>query len=223
MGWKSIFCLLACMLCLTTLVSAVTIYGNVYDLELNNINNAIVEISTSPKQVLVSKNGTYEFIVPQGTYTLKAKANGLSITEQVTVKNEGSFVLDLILFEDISLEEELLSESDLDFSAEYFEEQTPLWKYLIGFALILLVGFLIGQSLLKKPETKEPAKKLEVLGELEKVVAFIKKEGGRTTQKDIRKQFPESEAKISLMISELEAKGIIKKIKKGRGNIIILQ
>jgi uncharacterized membrane protein len=52
------------------------------------------------------------------------------------------------------------------------------------------------------------------------VLEIIKKEK-RITQKDIRKQLPDSEAKISLVISEFEAQGIIKKIKKGRGNIII--
>ncbi|MEK6827817.1 MAG: hypothetical protein AABX78_00550, partial [Nanoarchaeota archaeon] len=59
--------------------------------------------------------------------------------------------------------------------------------------------------------------------DLEHLIKIIKKEDGRTTQKDIRKQIPLSEAKISLMIAELEHKGIIEKIKKGRGNIIILK
>ena len=57
----------------------------------------------------------------------------------------------------------------------------------------------------------------------EDFLEIIKKEGGRTTQKDIRKEIPLSEAKTSLMIAELEHKGIIEKIKKGRGNIIILK
>jgi len=51
---------------------------------------------------------------------------------------------------------------------------------------------------------------------------IIKKEDGRTTQKEIRKQLPLSEAKVSLIITELEEKGVVKKIKKGRGNVIIL-
>ena len=54
------------------------------------------------------------------------------------------------------------------------------------------------------------------------VLKAIKDEGGRSTQKDIRRRIPLSEAKVSLMISELESQGKIKKIKKGRGNIIIL-
>ncbi len=55
------------------------------------------------------------------------------------------------------------------------------------------------------------------------VLAFVMSEDGQTTQKEIRKRFPLSEAKISLMISELEAEGHIEKIKKGRGNIILLK
>ena len=58
--------------------------------------------------------------------------------------------------------------------------------------------------------------------ELNKITALLKGNKGRMTQKELRKHFPMSEAKISLMIAELESMGKIKKIKKGRGNIIIL-
>ena len=55
------------------------------------------------------------------------------------------------------------------------------------------------------------------------VMDIIKKHGGRITQKELRKEMPLSEAKVSLLISELEHKNKIEKIKKGRGNIIILK
>ena len=58
--------------------------------------------------------------------------------------------------------------------------------------------------------------------DLSKVLEVIKKNDGRITQKEIRKQLSLSEAKISLVISQLESEKKIKKIKKGRGNIIIL-
>ncbi len=73
----------------------------------------------------------------------------------------------------------------------------------------------------EKPEEKEPD--VEHSADLDTIVKIIKEEGGRITQKQIRKSVPLSEAKISLMISELEAKGKIQKIKKGRGNIIVLK
>lgn len=73
-------------------------------------------------------------------------------------------------------------------------------------------------------ETKKE-KKSEYEGSeiLDKIIEIIKEEGGRTTQKNIRKKIPMSEAKISLGVTELEEAGKIKKIKKGRGNIIILR
>jgi len=219
MGVKSIFCILAMLLLAPFLANAATIYGNVYDIELNSVNTAIVEISTSPKQVLVSKNGTYSFEVPQGMYTLSAKSNGFRIAEQITVKSAGIYVLDLILFDDMSLDEALLNETAIEFTSEYFE-QPPLWNYLIGILILIVVGIYGVRFMLQQ---KKETPKNEVFGDLKKIVGFIKKKGGRTTQKEIRKQFPESEAKISLMIADLESKGMIKKIKKGRGNIIILK
>jgi uncharacterized membrane protein len=59
----------------------------------------------------------------------------------------------------------------------------------------------------------------EDLGE---VIRIIEKNGGRITRLELRKALPYSEAKVSLMVSDLESRGIVKKIKKGRGNIIIL-
>jgi len=71
-------------------------------------------------------------------------------------------------------------------------------------------------------ETKNPVAKSE--SQLDEyahnALQLIKKEK-RTTQKDLRKEIPLSEAKISLIVTELEDKGKIRKIKKGRGNILI--
>ncbi|MBI5880723.1 hypothetical protein HZB90_01185, partial [archaeon] len=78
----------------------------------------------------------------------------------------------------------------------------------------------------KAPPKKHKAAKEHIKTEendLDRLVDIIKKEGGRTTQKEIRKQIPLSEAKISLMITELEHKGVVEKIKKGRGNVIMLK
>jgi len=60
----------------------------------------------------------------------------------------------------------------------------------------------------------------EELSDTEKVKVFIKTHTP-TTQKDIRQAFPLiSEAKISLIISDLENQGNIRKFKKGRGNVV---
>ena len=77
---------------------------------------------------------------------------------------------------------------------------------------------------MKRREKKnEHAGSENTSNDLDALIKIIKQEGGRATQKDIRKNMPLSEAKISLMIAELQHKGTIEKIKKGRGNIIILK
>ena len=62
---------------------------------------------------------------------------------------------------------------------------------------------------------------IEHIDEYESKVLEIIKKDKRVTQKDVRKAIPLSEAKISLIISDLESQGKIRKIKKGRGNILI--
>lgn len=54
------------------------------------------------------------------------------------------------------------------------------------------------------------------------VLAILEKHDGRITQLDLRKALPYSEAKVSLIVSDLENRGLVKKIKKGRGNVLIL-
>jgi uncharacterized membrane protein len=54
------------------------------------------------------------------------------------------------------------------------------------------------------------------------VLAIMEKNDGRITQLDLRKALPYSEAKVSLIVSDLESRGLVKKIKKGRGNVLIM-
>lgn len=218
---------------LVNFANAATIHGAVYDLSLKKVNNVVVEISTSPKQFLVAQNGSYSFDVPNGAYTIKAQlmqknAALASVQENITIKQDGSYVLDLILFPDI---EEGIEDIYVDVNGNIIEIEKK------GSAmLILIIVFFVSASVLipvyfyKLKKTKKGAIKIEERkteeyedGSLGHLIKIIEQEGGRTTQKDIRKQIPLSEAKISLMIAELEHKGVIEKIKKGRGNIIILK
>ena len=56
--------------------------------------------------------------------------------------------------------------------------------------------------------------------ESNKVLDLIKREK-RITQKEIRNKFDLSEAKISLIITDLQNKGYVRRVKKGRGNVIV--
>jgi uncharacterized membrane protein len=65
-------------------------------------------------------------------------------------------------------------------------------------------------------------KKRPISTDLLEVLDIIRSHKGRITQKDLRGKLNHSEVKVSLMLSELEKRGLIKKFKNGRENIVIL-
>ena len=196
------------------IVNAADIEGKVYDFYLEPVNNAIVEINTEPKQVIVTKDSSYSFSVPQGDYILSASYSNdeeFYYEENLTVKEDGVYNIDIILAPLLEEDEGL---EDLEIEFEEPASRKMLYLFLMA-ATIAVISFLF----LKKKKTTP----VEHSDELTKsVIKFIKDNGNRTTQKDIREKFPASEAKISLILTELEDGRIIKKIKKGRSNVIIL-
>jgi len=217
---------LFCLLILISSVSAATIHGSIYDLSLDKVQNVVVEINTQPKQQFIAKDGVYSFTVPPGEYVIEAayyldNVIDSSAKEEITVKAEGDFILDLILFPVI--DSELIEEGEeINLEEDYFKEKNYLPVVLVVlFVVVLLILYFIIKKKVKKKEAKEEVSKKEE-DYYDKVLSLIK-ENKRVTQKEIRKQIPLSEAKISLIITELEHKGLIEKIKKGRGNILILK
>ena len=238
MGMLRVLNFILLMLVFAGIANAATIHGTIYDLSLNKVSNARVEINTLPKQVMVAQNGSYSFNVPYGFYTIKAQIvqkNTVlaSVQENITIRQDGNYVLDLILFPDV---EEGIEEIGIDVGDDVVGNAKGNIGYsVLTFAFILIVLSIVAFYYIKKirPRKKEPGNETIIQKEawqeepeddgLGKLIKIIKNEGGRATQKEIRKQMPLSEAKISLMIAELEHKGIVEKIKKGRGNIIILK
>ena len=219
------FLFLSVLLISAGLVNAATIHGTIYDLSLKKLSNARVEINTYPKQFMVAQNGTYSFNVPNGAYRIKSSlVQGntaiASVEENITVGRDGSYTLDLILFPNI---EEGVEDPGIEVNGSVIDENNDsiLW---IGFIILFVSGIIAGLAYFLKTRKKEAIVSEDSADyDLDQVVDVIRKEGGRATQKDIRKQIPLSEAKISLMLAELEHKGVVEKIKKGRGNIIILK
>lgn len=219
---------------------AATIYGAVYGPDLKILRYSIVEINSTPSQNVVAVNGNYSFNLPQGIYEITAIYQGKTITlltkETIIVNSEGNFVHDLILFdtedvENITFDEEGLINDTVNQSTRMSD--LALGIIIVLVALIILFSYLIKKSKKKNMELKKSAnkkenpkrKKIEEISNddvLNKIYAIIKREK-RVNQKEIRKEIGMSEAKISLVIADLESRGLVKKIKVGRGNIIILQ
>ncbi|MCK4522310.1 MAG: winged helix-turn-helix transcriptional regulator [Nanoarchaeota archaeon] len=229
--WKKIFLLIILLLAADSVFGA-TIHGTVYDLNLDIVEDTRVEINTIPKQHYVAKDGVYSFSVPVGDYIIKASYYRIDelmsfVEEEISVKEDGNYILDLILFPSFEEEDVLLNESEIDVVVP--EGKRVAWPYVLAGILLaaLAVFYWIKKKKIvkkdaEKSEGKKEVEKEELANDLDDIIKIIKEQGGRTTQKDIRKKIPLSEAKISLMIAELEEKGVVRKIKKGRGNIIIL-
>ena len=66
-------------------------------------------------------------------------------------------------------------------------------------------------------------KKLPLSTDLRGVLDVIRGHKGRMTQKELRSRLDYSEVKVSLMLSEMEKRGLIKKFKNGRENIVVLR
>ncbi|MCX6708180.1 MAG: hypothetical protein NTW67_00825 [Candidatus Woesearchaeota archaeon] len=200
------------LLVLLPSVLGAVIHGSVYDFGLNKLPNSVVEIDTSPRQQMVAVGGTYSFSVPPGNYTLSARFKDLDIDENISAVSDGDYVFDLILLPNV---DELSVETPEVPLVEDVVQDAPVTSWLVWLFVFVVLGFIAYR-------VSRPRKIIrEVADDLQKILEFVEKEGGRTTQKDIRKNFPYSEAKISLMIDDLEAKGLLKRIKKGRGNIIV--
>ena len=83
------------------------------------------------------------------------------------------------------------------------------------------------ELVLNEPEmtvriTVDDIPKGPIPADLQEILDIIRSQGGRMTQKDLRSKLKYSEGKVSLMLFDLEKRGMIQKFKRGRGNVILL-
>lgn len=96
--------------------STATVHGTVYDYNtFKPLDNAVVEVNSTPSQSMVAKYGVYSFDLIPGDYNITAfyYQNGsitYSATEIIKIKDQGNYVRDLLLLPVYS--EELMSNSE---------------------------------------------------------------------------------------------------------------
>jgi len=245
--WTNFGLVLVLMIFFSSIVSAATLSGNIYNSKLELQSNVLVKINTIPEQKILSKDGTYQFEISTGDYNLEARTADLSVSEKVEISSDGGYRLDLFLMPDLSEEEDLWNEvSEEELVEDVFASNTNYWSWIVGIAglaFIVLGVWLWWKNKHKTAKKQEvptevvPLEKLPSLSAqehkqelanepsyLDDTIEIIKKHGGRIYQKELRKEMMHlSESKISLILTELEHNGRIEKIKKGRGNAIILK
>ncbi|MEK6905927.1 MAG: hypothetical protein AABX24_06000 [Nanoarchaeota archaeon] len=229
------------ILLLIPIVSAATLKGSIYDDNLDVAQDVLVEINTVPQQKYLAKMGAYSFDLTPGKYTLTAKDSQYIITEQIEITSaQGEYLLDLFLLPDFAEEDELWQETQQELLIDTEESSVPIWSWIIaGIIFAVLLGRIIytrkkyGSLWLFRKKIKAESKKTleqhkeelaQEPGYIDQALEIIKKHDGRINQKELRKEMMYlSEAKVSLIVTELEHKGKVEKIKKGRGNVLILK
>jgi len=226
---------------------AATVYGFVYDYNLNPAKGYVVSVNSTPTQtVILNDSGFYSFQLPNGFFILKVyppTAPENATIQNLTIASNGSFEVDLLAFNfplpNESSINDLNSINNMSVSLNNLSAQSfrnnlinntfqrpfqPFFPFDIIMILVLVVFVVLVVVLfvlLKKWKRVEQFKGMVVLTGDEKIVFDkIKEFDGRVSQKELRKNLGLSEASVSIALTNLEEKGLIEKIKKGRGNII---
>jgi len=237
-------------------VCAITIHGTVYEWStFEPLDNALVEVNSTPTQFRVAASGVYSFNLPPGDYLIKSSyyQNDTLVyygEDTLTVTDyEGNFVFDILMFPLHEMVEEFPDE-DIG-NVTYNVEDNILPGFDLTYtAVALLILMIMGVAAYYHykrsdglddesepaepvpgvhnendyPNDRGPAPDIDKLPQdLKEIIEILEKLGGRMTQIDLRGRLNCSEAKVSLMITDLEDRGLVRKVKKGRGNIILLR
>ncbi len=235
---------------LSPLALSATLKGSIYNTKLELETDTLITINTQPEQKYLSKDGNYQFEVSPGKYTLTAQKIDEETSEEVEMVKEGEYVLDLFLIGGLGEEDDLWNDVEQELDTDVvMDTESSSWTYwLVGIGVLLVVVGVVlwwfkkgkkklthtvkkevkEEKIIEVKEAKTPIELKQELaaepGYLDETIAIIKRYGGRIYQKELRKEMLHlSESKISLILTELEHKGKIEKIKKGRGNAIILK
>lgn len=235
---RFLICFVAALAVCTCPALGAVVHGTTYEWSTFDVlENTVVGVNSTPPQFIVASSGSYSFDLLPGTYTIRAEYYQDNVLEyyaeeNITIVGDGDFVLDLLMFPPI--EEEFLYD-DINVSEDIYDEKekeymiSPFVLFgIIAVLALLVIGYVLWKMNARKENTGyEPPGYDEsesgIPSDLHEVLSIIRDGGGRITQKDLRARLNCSESKVSLMITDLEDRGLVKKVKKGRGNVIILK
>jgi uncharacterized membrane protein len=174
--------------------SAATLKGTIYSEDLTVAKDVLVTIDTQPQQRLLSTDGTYEFMIPPGNYTIRLHylrgGFNASVTENVVVAANGTFTYDLFLIPGLDEEESLYQDISSDFNATPdLPEVSPnpatsgAWPLVILIIVVLALLFVPYLLLMRRFRRldKEYGGADETDERLQRILALLAKAGGRMT------------------------------------------
>lgn len=241
-------------------VNAVTIHGTVFEWStFEPLDNALMEVNSTPAQFRVAASGVYSFNLPPGDYLFRTsyyRNDTLLYYNEETLSvtgYEGDYVHDILLFPLEEEEEEFLDEDVGNVTYDVEDGTLPGFDWTYTFIALLALVIAGGAAYLHYrkrdvededtvpgigievepagPEEPHPEEieetavttKAALSDDLKEIIGILESSGGRITQKDLRAKLRCSEAKVSLMVTDLEDRGLVHKVRKGRGNVILLE
>ncbi len=195
-------------LLLVSLITATFIYGDIYRFDtLEKVNGSVIKIDGAFSYQLVSKKSNYSLDLPIGEYRIFAVYTDIT--------GNDFYVNESVKLGDVTQQIDLVLKPDA-------KDDNAL--YLIATTIAVLVAVIIFLKFKRRPASESKIipelKPYELDEDGKKVIQAIGSFEGRTTQKELKDNLGFSDAKLSLILSELEQFGKIQKFKRGRGNII---
>ena len=188
---------------LLSTVHAAYIYGDIYSSEdMQKLNNTVIKIKGEAfSYYFVAEKSNYSVQLPDGRYDITAEH--YSDGELVYRTSENLYLsgenvrLDLVLGR---------------------PAENLMLLIAGGLVVLAVIVFGMAKRIEKAPLREEVPKGPDK--DSEKVLEVLAANENRMTQKELKQVLNYSDSKISLVLSELEHEGFIKRFKRGRGNII---
>ncbi len=228
------------VLLLVCCIGATIVEGEVYSADsLFPISGVVLKAAGPTSLQMLLDEGNYSMGLPPGEYEISAyyyDGDSLKYYFKETVFVSGEKMqYDLILFPPGEFEEivpfvtyeveEIPQGQVIDDSAlQIIAGTIILLFFLFGFVLYYFIfnkktdEAVAGMKGLSRPA--EPRGELD--DEEKGVLKILKTSEGMSTQKELRGIMKCTDTKMSLLVSSLEARGLVKRIKKGRENIVKL-
>ena len=106
-------------------------------------------------------------------------------------------------------------------------DSAPVESFFTQSVLIALLGIAIGIGLtyfgpliVTRIRSIGKVKFVGVTSEEEEVLEVIRQKGGSCPQKDLYTEFDMSQAKVSLILNNLEERGLVRRLREGRENVV---
>jgi uncharacterized membrane protein len=106
-------------------------------------------------------------------------------------------------------------------------EAAPIQSFLFQSILIGFIGILFGiiiaifgPRILYRLRRIGKVRFIGVTSEEEEVLEVIRQKGGSCPQKDLYTEFDMSQAKVSLILNNLEERGLVRRLREGRENVV---